>query len=58
MIENKEDFEVFVNRALDRMSNDYHTFTKIMLFCNYLWQVMSEGNENEKNKRDINTSSN
>ena len=48
MIESKEDFEVFVNRALERMSNDYHTFTKIMLFSNYLWQVMSEGNENEK----------
>lgn len=48
MIESKEDYEVFVNRALERMNNDYHTFTKIMLFCNYLWQVMSEGNENEK----------
>lgn len=58
MIESKEEFEVFVNRALERMSNDYHTFTKIMLFSNYLWQIMSEGNENEENERDTNTSSN
>jgi len=47
-IESKEDFEVFVNRTLERMNNDYHTFMKIKLFCNYLWQIMSEGNENEE----------
>lgn len=54
----KSEFEKFVNVAIDKIKTDYHTFTRIMLFCDYLWQVMSEGNENEENKRDINTSSN
>lgn len=54
----KSEFEKCVNVAIDKIKTDYHTFTRIMLFCDYLWQVMSEGNENEKDKRDINTSSN
>jgi len=44
----KSDFEKCVNDAMDKIKTDYHTFTRIMLFCDYLWQVMSEGNENDK----------
>lgn len=50
-------FESYVLKALDKFITDYHTFTRIRLFCDYLWQEISEG-ENEENERDINTGSN
>ena len=53
----KSEFESYVNKALDKFITDYHTFIRIQLFCDYLWREI-EGNSNEKNKRDINTSSN
>ncbi len=54
----KSRFESYVNKALDRFITDYHTFIRIKLFCDYLWQEISEGNINEENERDTNTSSN
>ena len=53
----KSEFDNYVFKVLDNFITDYHTFNRIMLFCDYLWQEISEG-ENEENKRDINTGSN
>lgn len=44
----KSEFESYVSKALDKFITDYHTFTRIMLFCDYLWREISEGNENDK----------
>lgn len=48
----KSDFEKYVSKALDKFITDYHTFTRIMLFCDYLWAVISEDQEvqDEKNE--------
>lgn len=53
----KSEFEKYVNVAMDKIKTDYHTFTRIMLFCDYLWAVISEDQEvqDEENKRDTNT---
>ena len=48
----KSDFEKCVSAALDQFVTDYHTFTRIMLFCDYLWREVEKNNE--KNERDIN----
>lgn len=53
----KSEFDKCVSIVSDKCILDYHTYTKIMLFCDYLWREI-EGNINEKNERDINTSSN
>lgn len=43
----KSEFDSYVSKALDNILTDYHTFTKIMLFCDYLWREI-EGNTNDK----------
>lgn len=48
----KSDFEKYVNAAMDKIKTDYHTFTRIMLFCDYLWSEISKDQEaqDEENK--------
>lgn len=48
----KSDFEKYVSKALDKFVTDYHSFTRIMLFCDYLWAVIEENQEvqDEKNQ--------
>ena len=48
----KSEFEKYVCKAMDKFVTDYHTFTRIMLFCDYLWAVISEDQEaqDEKNQ--------
>lgn len=48
----KSDFEKCVNTALDKFVTDYHTFTRLMLFCDYLWREIEEDQEaqDEKNQ--------
>lgn len=48
----KSDFEKYVSKALDKFVTDYHNFTRIMLFCDYLWAVIEEDQEvqDEKNE--------
>ena len=45
----KSEFDNYVNKALDRLNPvDYHTFTKIKLFCDYLWREIEESNNNDE----------
>ena len=44
----ENEFENYVLNALDKFITDYHTFIRIRLFCDYLWNEISEGNENDK----------
>ena len=48
----KSDFEKYVQRVLDKFVTDYYTFTRIMLFCDYLWREIEEDQEvhDEENK--------
>ena len=48
----KSEFESYVSKALDKFITNYHTFTRIMLFCDYLWAVIEEDQEaqDEENK--------
>ena len=48
----RSDFEKYVQRGLDKFVTDYHTFTRIMLFCDYLWREISKDQEaqDEENK--------
>lgn len=48
----KSEFENCVLAALDKFITDYHTFIRIRLFCDYLWEEIKK---NEENKRDTNT---
>lgn len=40
----KSDFENCVLAALDKFITDYHTFTRIRLFCDYLWNEIEKTN--------------
>lgn len=48
----KSDFEKYVGKVLDKFVTDYHTFTRIILFCDYLWREISKDQEaqDEENK--------
>lgn len=47
----KSEFESYVSKALDKFMVDYHAFTRIMLFCDYLWrEIEDQEAQDEENK--------